>query len=175
MPTLFKEGELLIVTPESVRAVIEVKTRLNSPSDIKTALECLATRKAVVARHVGIDVWAGLFVYDGEDDRHEAILRSLYEVFRETGTIIDFVTYGNSTVAKYFAISAAHGGNTPVPEWSSFHAPAVAPSNFIASLNEHLVPKDIGSFAWFNPPAGFKRRFVMPQTAPNATPLPYDV
>jgi hypothetical protein len=43
----------------------------------------------------------------------------------------------------------------------SFHVPGVAPTVFIASLAEYLVPEglDVGSFAWFKPPPGFARRF----------------
>ena len=37
MPTLFRDGELVIVAPESVRAIIEVKTSLSGPAAIEAA------------------------------------------------------------------------------------------------------------------------------------------
>jgi len=175
MPTLFKDGELLIVTPESVRAVIEVKTRLSSPSEIKEAVLQLAVRKAVVARHVQCqNVWAGLLVYEGEDDRHHALLEALHQVQCEQRTLVDFVCYGEDTVVKYFGMPVEVSAIWPDHAWHSFHMLGVAPTNFVASLIEHLVPpkKDLGSFAWFRPPQEFERRFFI-KRKPASTVMDY--
>ena len=41
-PTLFKDGDLLIVTPSAVRAIIEVKTLISGPKAFEDALDKLA-------------------------------------------------------------------------------------------------------------------------------------
>jgi hypothetical protein len=164
MPTLFKEDELLIVTPESVKAVVEVKTRLGGPSAICEAVAQLAQRKADVQQHVQCkDVWAGLFVYEGNDDRHVDLLRSVGEARSETHAVVDCVAYGDDTLVKFSPVPENEGGREPSNAWHTFHIPGIAPANFVASLIETLVPqgKDPGSFAWFKPPEGFERRYYL--------------
>jgi len=164
MPTLFKEGELLIVTPESVKAVIEVKTRLGGPSQICEAVLQLAQRKAHVQRHAQCtDVWAGLFVYQGNDDRHVDLLRAVGQARSETQAVVDCVAYGDDTLVKFSPVPESQSGREPSNAWHTFHIPAIALANFVASLIETLVPqrKDPGSFAWFKPPEGFERRYYL--------------
>ncbi len=165
-PTLFKDGELLIVTPESVKVVLEVKTSLRGPSEVSDALEQLAERKAVVTRHVECqNVLAGLFVYDGDDDRHKTILESL----RDASQIIDLVSYGQDTFVKYFKPRGDGGQQTPDNAWHSFDVQGLAPANFIASIIERVVPngQDCGSFAWFHPIDNSNRRSFV-QRHPNS-------
>jgi len=172
MPTLFKEGELLIVTPESVKAVIEVKTRLDGLAAICKAAAQLAQRKAHVQRHVQCkDVWAGLFVYEGTDDRHVDLLRAVGQARSETQAIVDCVAYGDDTLVKFSPVPESEGGRQPSNAWHSFNVPGVAAANFVASLIETLVPqrKDPGSFPWFGPPEGFERRYYL-STRPGAEP-----
>ena len=44
-PRLFWDGDLIIVTPEAVKAVIEVKTGLDGPSAIEETITALAVNK----------------------------------------------------------------------------------------------------------------------------------
>jgi hypothetical protein len=160
MPILFREDELLIVTPEAVKAVIEVKSSLEGPAKIQEAVDQLAKRMAIIQRH-GKKAWGGLFVYEGDRDRHEAILEALLSTYNRCHIAIDFVAFGEDTVVKFYPKSGHPGAQEPNNSWHSFHVPVVAPAEFIASLAEYLVPEgtDLGSFAWFKPPAGFERRF----------------
>jgi hypothetical protein len=164
MPTLFREGELVIVTPESVRAVIEVKTSLNGPADIEAAAVQLAKRKAIVERHCQCDnVWAGLFVYEGNAERHEDVLTAIHNAWIQQGSVVNAVTIGEHLCAKFFPIPSDQSGMSQSDAWHSFDVPAVAPASFIAALIEALAPpqRDPGSFAWFQPPAGFRRRYFI--------------
>jgi hypothetical protein len=172
MPTLFKESELLIVTPESVRAVLEVKTRLRGYLEIRDAIQQLAERKAVVERHVRCKAWAGLFVYDGSA-RHEDVLNALNEVYWSTKAAVDMVAIGKHLVVKFFSTSS---NKAPARSWHSFIVPGLAATNFVASLIEALVGpnKDFGTFAWFRPPAGFSRKLFL-QAEFDATPQPFRI
>lgn len=176
MPTLFKEDELLIVTPESVRAVIEVKTRVKGLADLSKVAIKLAAQKAHVQRHVQCkDVWAGLFVYEGEDAPHEEILKAVGEAKAHHQCWIDSVAYGADTFVKFFSIPEDKGGPRPSQAWHSFHDSGLAPANFVASLIEALVPpgKDMGSFAWFNRHKGIIRKFYM-LGKPGSQPIAFE-
>ncbi len=84
-PTLFKDGDLVIVSADAVRAMIEVKTNLDGPSKVEEALVKLCSNNRVCfnagqARRI----WTGLFVYNGRDDRDEVLLRSLQAAWEQT-------------------------------------------------------------------------------------------
>lgn len=72
-PTLFKDGDLVIVTPDCVRAVIEVKTKLDAQNDYQEALSKLADVAAKIRRNNVFgnippepphECWAGLLVFE---------------------------------------------------------------------------------------------------------------
>ncbi|XGV97796.1 MAG: DUF6602 domain-containing protein [Leptolyngbya sp. BL-A-14] len=64
-PTLFKDGELVIVTPDSVEAILEVKTRQDSNCELVETLEKLAEQVGKVrCSSVAKVCWSGLFVFD---------------------------------------------------------------------------------------------------------------
>lgn len=176
LPTLFKEGELLIVTPESVRAIIEVKTRLRTNKEITNAVSQLAECKAVAQSHAERkNVWAGLFVYQGGRERHADILNALGQVHRGKDTCIDVVAFGEDTLVKFFPVPVDKGGVHPANAWHSFDVPGVAAANFVASLIEALVPPtvDPGTFAWFMLPKGSKPRYFLLEKT-GAEPEPFD-
>ncbi len=165
MPTLFKEDDLLIVTPESVRAVIEVKTSINSPGEIRNIIQELALRKQVAASHVSnTNIWAGLFVYDADEkDRHQDLLSAVCEAGIDEARTIDCVAFGRDTLVNYFGERMSRYGVRPDNAWHSFQVPSIAPAMFVASLIGHLMPnnKDFGSFAWEMLPEDGERRFVL--------------
>jgi hypothetical protein len=124
----------------------------------------LAAQKAHVQRHVQCkDVWAGLFVYDGLNDRHEDILNALGEAKAAHQCCIDSVAYGPDTFVKFFAIPEDRGGPAPSQAWHSFNDRDLAAADFVASLIESLVPadKDMGSFAWFSRRSGVDKQYFM--------------
>ena len=62
-PTLFKEGDLFIVTPDAVLGIVEVKTRLDDKKDIIKALGKLSDNQNFCSPR-RIPVWTGLFIFD---------------------------------------------------------------------------------------------------------------
>jgi hypothetical protein len=95
-PRLFWDGDFVIVTPEAVRAVIEVKTSLDGPSKIKETIRKLCQNKATWKNCLhGWDNFLGLFVYECQRDRGEAILQGLFEASVEFQTGLDCVAYGD--------------------------------------------------------------------------------
>lgn len=72
--TLFKEGDLVIVTPHAVKAIIEVKTTLDGPSKMKEVLAKLARNTEVAEQELVQDrgqIWSGLFIYEQDANDEE--------------------------------------------------------------------------------------------------------
>lgn len=74
-PTLFKDGELVIVTPDTVECVIEVKTSLDS-ARLSECFNKLSDNVEMVRSEGSINCKAGLFVYE-EGLKHKKVLSQL--------------------------------------------------------------------------------------------------
>ena len=70
--TLFRDGDLFFVTPDAVRAVVEVEANLENAGVKETVLKL-----AKVAKHCPQTVWTGLFGYDKGDITHDFVLVAL--------------------------------------------------------------------------------------------------
>lgn len=173
MPTLFKDGDLMIVTPDSVRGIIEVKTRLDGQQNLTEQCIKLARIqklcKTDALDHFG--PWTGLFVYEADSDRHEQLLRAVGAAFHETDTAINCVAYGKDALVRYWKWADVQSGAIETDEkgcfWHSYEIEHLSPAYFIGNLLESFFAEEsrASDFAWF-PIAGGKdphRRFRLRQ------------
>lgn len=166
-PVLFKDGDLLIVTPDAVVGVIEVKTRLLVTRTMSEALSKLSRVEAMCRATTGRDsVWTGLFVFEGVAADQERLLRATGEAYRRTGRPIHCVSYGKSVFIRYWTSGAEVHSPEPGPVWHSYRLPKVAPSYFLGNLIDWISSVDYhtAGFAWF-PLVGGKeehRRYYLP-------------
>lgn len=147
-PTLFKDGDLMIVTPDAVRAIIEVKTSLRSPSEIKKALIKLGENKK---KCKGIkDVWTGLFVYEDQPSQQEKILRCVGEAYKTTESSVNCVCYGKTTFIRYWK-NGRHINSKDGPIWHLYQLQNMASAYFVGNLIDSIsaVDCETSSFAWF--------------------------
>jgi len=145
-PTLFKDGDLMIVTPDCVKAIIEVKTKLDTPGAFHEVLKKLADqaekirRGQVVANSVVGHIsdshcWVGLFIYDtsqvekGEDpSTHFGKISGivLQELSRSVGNnlarVINCISIGSDLFIRYWPKGTAHlGGMLHKTGWHSYY------------------------------------------------------
>jgi len=142
--TLFKEGELVIVTPHAVKAIIEVKTTLNGPSKMEEVLAKLARNSEVAEQELVQNrgqIWSGLFIYeqDTNEEKQKQILQEIVKVDSNGGRISS-VAYGPDIFIKFFDT----GG--PGPMWASHYCKGLASGCFVmdmlASLTRNLGNSD---------------------------------
>ena len=160
-PTLFKDGDLLIVTPDAVLGVIEVKTQLRSAGEFETALTKLSTVEELCRDVTGEDsVWSGLFVFQGDVTQQEAVLTALGSAYKTTKRVVNCVSAGRSVFSRYWNRGADVNSNERGPVWHSYELPDVAPSYFLGNLIDFIsaVDNNTASYAWF-PMLGGKERF----------------
>ena len=100
-PVLFREGDLMIVTPDAVRAVIEVKTEL-SRTVYKKALKTLGRIKAMCNQFVSDEVWTGLFVYEEGEVNDSTVLKALANSGRTANGRVDCVSCGLNRFVRYW-------------------------------------------------------------------------
>lgn len=166
-PTLFREGDLLIVTPDAVRAVIEVKTELNNVTVVTEAIEKLTKIESMCHEFTNRDsVWTGLFSFNEEEIEHKKLLGAIAKAYDSTKRHINCVSCGKNNFVRYWPRGAVVGSKVPGPVWHSYELPHIAPSYFMGNLIDAIssVDHSSASFAWF-PVIGGKeqhRKFYLP-------------
>lgn len=163
-PTLFKDGDLVIVSADAVRAMIEVKTNLDSPSKVRDALVklCLNNRVCFNAGQAR-RIWTGLFIYNGRDDQDKVLLRSLQAAWEQTKMEANCVSFGPNTwvVGLRGALPEDISGRRV--RWQSWITPGLAPTYFLGNLLRHIAAIDdrSGGMVWSPASPDVRRRFYM--------------
>jgi hypothetical protein len=162
-PTLFQEGDLVIVTSDCVEAIIEVKTKLSlGATDLGEVLSKLAEQAQKVEKNIpNKKCWAGLLVYDSPDSLgHEGyegtakkLLKRISEACTGDEAKIDCVAFGPQMFIRYWPGAIVDVGE---PGWSCYAfnkepharlAPAYFVSNLVWDVSSGLA--DTVKYAWF--------------------------
>lgn len=158
-PTLFRDGDLFIVTPDVVRAVIEVKTRLGAGDERLQVMRKLADVGALCRTVTSSDrVWLGLFAYEANHEWHEELLAAVRSASRTADSPINCVAHGNRTFIRHWTRQELaidrnldgpdHPGNNAL--WKSYDLRDLTPSYFLGNLIHALSASTMPShFAWF--------------------------
>lgn len=148
-PTLYKESDLVIVTPDSVEAIIEVKTSQANRSKLTNTLRRLATQVKKIRQHRDDHkCWAGLFVFEGSDaddrsttHRSEDLLAANFDAARrDEDRIINCIAYGPDIFSRFWTNARSHAkGIVDGPAWHSYvfnrqSHKGLAPAYFISNL-----------------------------------------
>jgi len=175
-PTLFQEGDLMIVTPDAVLGVIEVKTRQSTQKDLIDTLTKLSLIEDMCCQATRRDsVWTGLFIYEGAEHQQEMLLRGLGEAFRETNRPVNCVSCGKDVFIRHWSRGEDVDSPEPGPVWHSYLLSDVAPSYFMGNLIDSIssIDHSSASFAWFPVPKGKEsnRKLYLPQS--QTVPRPF--
>lgn len=149
-PCLLKEDELVIVTPDAVKAMIEVKTGLATATQIKKAVDRIGRNKRICVEFPGYcRPWAGLFVYEGLYRRSEDLLRIVCQSQRA----IDCVVYGPDTVVSVLRDGEGNkcSDDNENPIWVAHEMRKLAHAYFLGAILEaaNVLPLDCGRRVWF--------------------------
>lgn len=154
-PTLFKDGDLLIVTPQAVRAIIEVKTSRKGPKKIEGALQKIAGNLRLFATRGSVaHIWSGLFVYEGNhtDTVHKNLLMKTKAAWDSAKTPVNAIAWNTDTFVRFWG----NGVNV----WRSYRLGGLAPAYFLGNLLLALGGGAVqdSSYAWFPERGGKESR-----------------
>lgn len=128
--TLFKEGDLVIVTPSAVSGIVEVKTACAGRSEIDRSLIKLAENaKLCEQTPVERNFWAGLFVFEGRRGQYAPLLQGLSTAFSETGYRLDCVAYGPNNFVRFWPNYEDKGSS-----WVCYELSKLAAGYFIGNM-----------------------------------------
>jgi hypothetical protein len=162
-PTLFRDGEMLLVTPDAVAAIVEVKTRLESDAKLATALKKLADNASMVrSAQSGGTCPTGLFVYepfDGED-ADSRILTQLQAVSHgNANRIVNWIAAGPNLFVRYWPDGANVRSPVNGPVWHSYSLDNLSHAYFVSNVVWDTCARVDATmqYAWF-PVEGTKER-----------------
>lgn len=154
-PTLFRDGDLLFVTPDCVRATIEVKTSLNSSKEVKTCANKLAEVGKLCRTSRGVPPWLGIFSYEGTRNPDRLLLDAVEEAANKTDVAINCVAYGKDYFVRYWPENEYERGDDHLvsvnARWRTYRLEHLASSYFVGNVVDSLsnLEQRSSSYAWF--------------------------
>ncbi len=134
-PRLFWDGDLVIVTPEAVRAVIEVKTGLDNASELDEVILAAAQNKTRWKQApYGWKNFLGLFIFESRGTHEEAILASLKKAHEKYDVAIDCVAFGEDVIVDF----PLKIGKKEFKSWVARQTGGMAAACFVCNLISHF-------------------------------------
>lgn len=160
-PTLFCDGEMLVVTPDAVSAILEVKTKIGK--DLQAVAERLADNAEAIRAAGNPMCVVGLFAYEATKRRNTgtSILRAVQRASRgQWSRTVNWVALGPDVFVRYWREGSAVHSPIPGGVWHSYSIPQLAHAYFVSNVVWDTLPIQDSSmqYAWF-PIEGSKERY----------------
>jgi hypothetical protein len=148
-PILFRDGNLVFVTPDAVRGIIEVKSRVTADS-FGIAARKLAKVIELVRLHPNSRAFAGLFCYEDGDADSTRYLEAVVESCSNWNRRVDFASIGQSYFLKYWNEDPETGQHM-IQSWHSYDLPQMSVGYFVNNVVDAVAPHSVGRnrFVWF--------------------------
>jgi hypothetical protein len=144
-PLLFAEGDFIITSPESVRALIEVKTSIASGDIIGIIKK--ATENAKLAPKSSFN---GVFAFEknGINIRRSKLNSNLKQSFYESKGVVNHLCLGENIFIKYWKSGEKYEYQQN-NIYSFYKIQELAFSYFISNLIECVAPEKVVDKSWF--------------------------
>ncbi len=152
-PVLFRDNDLVFITPDAVAGIIEVKSAISSASAFAAALEPLAANIERVRSGRNTSAFAGLFAFDTElvgYSKLEELLKRLHEISAgKADRVINLVSLGSTVFVLHWEGPESDGDGKK--RWYGYNLPQMAPGYFISNIIHATVPDSVdrNPGAWF--------------------------
>ncbi|MCX6132995.1 MAG: hypothetical protein NTU47_04185 [Ignavibacteriales bacterium] len=160
-PVIFREQDLVFVTPDAVRAIIEVKTKTTAKS-LSKALDNLIHNVLIVEQHYRqftqlqlshYSLFTGIFSFETDIQDPDIVLELLYHKAKEMRSrVVNHLCLNDSLFFKFWESHVW----TPYEEWHSYHLERLAPAYFLNNIVNEVAPISVFSNMKFWFPLGSK-------------------
>ena len=143
-PILFQDGDFIIITPDTVRGIIEVKTKIRQKGDLEKALNKLSEINQFLNPTASYDDtrFLGLFSYEKPPFNLDTILETLQDcVNGQHQRTINCISLGENFFVRYWPKEPNTPGLNPYNRWHSYNLENKAPAYFIHNVVDHLCPQ----------------------------------
>lgn len=136
MPILYRDGDLVFVTPSACRGIVEVKSNTSNAA-FRVAAEKLADNAEFIrSRSSDFHIFVGFFSYDNRVENCQSFLQSLNQVAEgQDSRVINHVALGANTLIKYWPSDPSGDGvGIRYDQWHLYNLDRMAPGYFIHNL-----------------------------------------
>lgn len=166
-PILYRDGDLVIITPDAAIGIIEVKTSISS-SNLKEYLKKLSDNAEFINNNSIThhkNRFFGIFSYESDLNDASYFLDKLYEVVNEKNSrLIYYLCFGKSLFIRYWELNPQNTKRLHY-KWHVYRLEEKAPAYFINNIIEHICPESvyINTDLWF--PKSGKEPYKMGEVA----------
>jgi hypothetical protein len=143
VPVLFRDGDLVFVTPDAVQAAIEVKTAVNG-GDLRSALVKLANNADLVRKNAVSERFFGLFAYEDRtgEDAHVALSALHDAVAGDWGRLVHCVCLGPNRFIRYWNLHPVERTRLH-DQWRAYQLDEQAQGYFLHNVIEGIAPPSV--------------------------------
>ena len=173
-PTLFKDGDLMIVTADCVKAIIEAKTSLATSTAMQSELTKLARNGKLCQDSCGKMPWVGLFCYDQSLKDHQILLDAVQASYGHTGFAVNALAYGGNCFLRFCPAGRLEKGDSLSDSiecrWRVYDLQDLASAYFVGNVVDALtgLGPDDNSSVWYPLTDGKKVHMLGEQIMDNA-------
>jgi len=144
-PILFREGDLVFLTPDSILGIIEVKSSTN-----RAILESVLDKFSKIGRLMGshrAHCFFGLFSYETTIREDRTVLGVLHDGCDHESKIVDLINLGCSTFVKWWKFNP-EDPTEHYERWHSYRLEDMSAGYFIGNVVDFVSPDSVGSNNW---------------------------
>lgn len=148
-PVLFKDGDLVFLSPDAVLGIVEVKSDLDN-TQARSAIDKLADQVRVIRCNGRHKIFSGLFSYaSSASDR--ALLEAVKSAARHDSNVaLSFASLGENSFLRFWTEDPIQP-NTPTRKWHTYRMPLLAPGYFLHNIIDKSSPVSVqnNQHLWF--------------------------
>lgn len=140
-PVLFRDGDLVFLSPDAVLGIIEVKSALNN-SQARCAIDKLAEQVRTVRGNGRHQIFSGLFSYDSTAGDREILEAAKRAAQNDSNVALAFASLGEDSFYRFWTEDPTQP-NVPVRKWHSYNMPSLAPGYFLHNIVDRTSPESV--------------------------------
>ncbi|MDR7925815.1 hypothetical protein RIE95_02190 [Acidithiobacillus thiooxidans] len=136
MPILYRDGDLVFVTPSACRGIVEVKSNTDMGNFRAAAKKLSDNAEFIRSRSFDFHLFVGFFSFDVRTENCRPFLNALNDAAEGQDTrLIDHVILGSNKLIKYWSSDPSNPGASPrYNQWHLYNLNRMAPGYFIHNL-----------------------------------------
>jgi hypothetical protein len=161
-PVLFQDDELVITTPDCIKGIIEVKTKIHSTLELIEVLSKLSDHIEFQKKYSNVPAFGGLFVYEDSSISNTNVLEALYGAAQKNSFRgINWVSIGLNRFFRFKNAVNPFASADADLFWHSYELKDLAQAYFISNVMWDVSEQSGNGFGveqtdkvWFPLPEG---------------------
>jgi hypothetical protein len=149
-PVLFRDGDLVFITPDGVLGIVEVKSRV-TPNSFGKAVDKLANAIELVRASPNHEAFAAIFAFEARNSPSAVYLEKVAETGRNWDRRLSFASLGPNRFVRYWDHDPLGETRQPYEWWHSYRLDGLAHGYFVHNVVDAIAPQSVfqNQEVWF--------------------------